>query len=225
MITPRLRVLLENVTQGVLADIGTDHGYLPILAVRKNLCERAIACDIARAPLLSAEKNIREAGLASRIETRLGDGLQPVAPGEADCIVIAGMGGKNIMKIIGDAGMDFFRSNGAVTPRLVLGAQHDIEELRRFLHANSFEICKERLVCEDGRFYIVLNALWAQNVNVYSEKEYFAGKISDPFYFAYLQEQHAKISRYIDAVTNEEAKNLARKRLKWLEELCLQHKE
>jgi len=220
LITRRLQVLLENVTPGKLADIGTDHGYLPISAIQNGISESAIACDIAQGPLLTAQKNIKQAGLTSRIETRLGYGLQPVAVGEADCIVIAGMGARNIMGIIEKAGISFFCPAGMKNPKLVLGPQHDIEELRRFLHKNSFDIQSERLVNEDGRFYIIINALWAKQISAYSEAEYFAGRISDPFYFAYLQDQHAKILRYIDAVTNKEAKELAKKRLKWLEELC-----
>ncbi|MCL1845538.1 MAG: class I SAM-dependent methyltransferase, partial [Defluviitaleaceae bacterium] len=116
-LSPRLAAVLSCVEKcGVLADIGTDHAYLPIEAVRAGLCERAIACDVSVGPLEFAARNIRAAGLCDEtfcneaddnswqtyglIETRLGDGLAPLAADKADCIVIAGMGGMKIIEIL-----------------------------------------------------------------------------------------------------------------------------
>jgi len=96
----RLQTILSRIEKcETLADIGTDHAYLPIEAVRAGLCERAIACDIVAGPLHIAKKNIRAAQLEHKIDVRLGDGLRPLRENEADCIVIAGMGGMNIIEI------------------------------------------------------------------------------------------------------------------------------
>ena len=89
----RLKKIAHCVKSDVMADIGTDHAYVPVYCVQNGLCKRGIACDINEGPLLSARENILSAGLESKIETRLSDGLEKLKPKEADTIVIAGMGG------------------------------------------------------------------------------------------------------------------------------------
>jgi tRNA (adenine22-N1)-methyltransferase len=189
-----------------------------VKAIRENICEHAIACDINVAPLETAKKNIHAAGLSSRIETRLGDGLQPLSHNEADCIVIAGMGGMNIIEIISAAHEKI--SNA----KLILSPQHDLENLRRFLHENLYNILEEKLVCEKtkkhSRFYVIVVArrvACAEEISPYTNAEYFTGKIFSPDFAAYLREKHEKISGYISSVSGD-AHELAQKQLTWLEE-------
>jgi len=234
-LTKRLRALLACVDScRCLADIGTDHAYLPIEAVRKGICERAIACDIADGPLKAAAENIRAAGLLERIEMRLGDGVEPLAPGEADCIVIAGMGGQRIIDIVRHAhgknrgnvskvthSLETLNNSGSTgkvgNARLILQAQHDLEELRRFLHENLYNIEYEKLVREGARFYVIIAAQRAEKIEPYTDAEYFTGRITCPDFPAYLCEKHAKISKYIGAISNENDRTLAFRRLSWLE--------
>jgi len=190
----------------VLADIGTDHAYLPIKAVRGGLCKRAIACDIVEGPLKIAKKNIIAAGLENHIETRLGDGLEPLEENEADCVVIAGMGGMNIINIL--------KAVSFVVPRLILQPQHDLEELRRFLHAKMYKI-NETLAHERSRFYVVIEAEATDKIEAWTDAEYFLGNIEDKLYYRELYE---KITRFIDDVTDEKTRELAEKRIKWLKE-------
>ncbi|MCL2048714.1 MAG: class I SAM-dependent methyltransferase [Defluviitaleaceae bacterium] len=190
----------------VLADIGTDHAYLPIEAVRGGLCKRAIACDIVDGPLFMAKKNIHAAGLQDRIETRLGDGLRPLGENEADCIVIAGMGGMNIIEIL---------RVGITPPRLILQPQHDLEELRRFLHAKGYKI-KETLARERSRFYVVMHVENGEQDH-YTEAEYFTGRFDSEYRNAYFCELLKKISRFINAITDEKTREVAEKRKSWLE--------
>jgi len=210
--------MLEAVGQcRVLADIGTDHAYLPIEAIRAGFCETAIACDIVHGPLKMAEFNIRAAGFAGRIETRLGDGLQPLAPNEADCITIAGMGGKNIMHILSAA------PQTAENARLILQPQHDLEDLRRFLHANSYNILEEKLVHEkskkQSRFYVILIASYTTDlITPWTDADYFLGQINSPHLHEYLREKHRKISGYINSVSDISAQKLAQQRLEWIYE-------
>lgn len=194
----------------VLADIGTDHAYLPIEACRVGFCQKAIACDILPRPLKMAEFNIKAAKLESRIETRMGDGLQPLLVNEADCITIAGMGGMRICGILSDA------PKKAENAKLILQPQHDLEELRRFLHSNMYKI-EESLVRERSRFYVIMVAQRGEVVP-WTDAEYFLGKTSGADSTLYFHEMHKKISGYIHFITDEKMLELAKKRLAWLKE-------
>ena len=215
--TLRLQALLECMGKcKVLADIGTDHAYLPIEACRKNLCEKAIACDIAAGPLKIARANIKEAALENRVETRLGDGLLPLGENEADCIVIAGMGGKRIIEILEKEPKKAGLYENA---KLILQAQHDLEELRRFLHSQMYNILEERLVRERGKFYVIIVAKKEiQRINSWSDAEYFLGKIANSQeLLSYYQDTEAKIRRYINSISNEIDRKTAETRLEWLQ--------
>ena len=83
-----------------VADVGTDHGYVPIYLVENNIVSKAIAMDINQGPLTRADENIKRKGLDNRITTRLSDGVRELKPGETDAIVVAGMGGQLIIKIL-----------------------------------------------------------------------------------------------------------------------------
>jgi len=136
-----------------LADIGTDHGYLPIEACFEAVVERALACDYFPGPLSKAVANIKRFGLESQIETRLGFGLEPLAPGEADCVVISGMGGMKIIEILQKSPDVLDKVN-----RLIVQPQHDIPAVRQYLHEAGFQILDEVLVFEKFRKYTVIAA-------------------------------------------------------------------
>jgi len=211
MLSPRLQAVLEKVGScEVLADIGTDHAYLPIEACFNKLCKKAIACDINEGPLKTAASNIHEADL--NIETRLGDGLDPLSEGEADCIVITGMGGKRIIGIIEK---NLHKIKNA---RLILQPQHDIEELRRVLHSLSFEITDEKLIREGERFYIIICAEFSKKNKPWTDKEYFLGKTGKKHWQEYCRHRREKILRYIDAISDKATRLTAETQLKWLEE-------
>ena len=220
----------------VLADIGTDHAYLPIEACRTNICTSAIACDINAGPLQIANKNIQLAGFSDKIQTRLGDGLAPVMPGEAHYIVIAGMGGMRIVKILQT---EAEKSKNAL---LVLQPQHDLEYLRRNLHVSGYEIKAERLVQEDKRFYVVLAAYYC-GVNfakTWSDEEYYLGKflIEEylmcqkfdcsglefkqenstvvPDFKMYCMHLHDKILKYIQYIDDVSELDILNLRLEWI---------
>ena len=131
-LTPRLRLLADWVPPGArLADVGTDHAYLPVWLVQNGVCPAAIAADLRPGPLEAARRHVAAAGLEDRISLRLGDGLAPVFPGEADDIVIAGMGGETIAAILSAA--DWLAD---ARLRLVLQPMSRAEETRRGLLKN-----------------------------------------------------------------------------------------
>ncbi|MCD8390969.1 MAG: class I SAM-dependent methyltransferase [Firmicutes bacterium] len=129
MLTPRLECIVKQIRCKTVGDIGTDHAYVPIRLIQSGRAETAIACDVIEGPLKNARKNIAEYSLSDKIETRLSYGLDALAPNEADTIVIAGMGGDIIMKIL-ERGEQTAR--GA---RLVLQPMKAQYELRKFLTA------------------------------------------------------------------------------------------
>ena len=100
-LSKRLELVASFVPKGSrIADIGTDHGHLPICLVEQGICPGAVAMDVGRGPLGRANAHIREHGLSGVIETRLSDGLARLRPGEADTVVMAGMGGQLVIHIL-----------------------------------------------------------------------------------------------------------------------------
>ena len=138
-----------------VADIGTDHAYLPVYLVQNRLVDRALACDIRPGPLSSAKKNIQAAGLSDRIETLLTDGLHGVSPFVPDHILIFGMGGELIAKILSEAA---WVQTSSI--RLILQPMSRAEVLRRYLAETGFEIVGESLSRADGRIYQTICAEW-----------------------------------------------------------------
>ncbi|MBR4554311.1 MAG: SAM-dependent methyltransferase [Ruminococcus sp.] len=138
------------------ADVGTDHGYLPVYLIEKGICSSAVACDINEMPLASARENIARAGLSDKIETVLSDGLDSVPEEGITDVVIAGMGGELIADIIARA--EWIKTNRV---NLILQPMTKWDHLRRFLHASGFNVIRE-LPCKEGRFvYSVMQAVYS----------------------------------------------------------------
>ena len=138
-ISRRLSAVAALVSPGqVLADVGCDHGYIPIYLIQKGQIPRAIAMDINQGPLLRAREHIREWGLEDYIETRLSDGVEALKPGEAQCLVIAGMGGPLMEKIL-TQGENVVKD----MKELILQPQSEIGHFRRFLAENGYAVIKE----------------------------------------------------------------------------------
>ena len=154
-LSKRLEMLASMVTVGGrLADVGTDHAYLPIALLKSGRISAAIAMDVREGPLVRAKTHIEEAELSSYIETRLSDGLEKPMPGEADTIVIAGMGGPLINRI-SQAHPEVAESTG----ELILQPQSEIGDTRRFLAETGFEIVQEEMVVEDGKYYPMMRVV------------------------------------------------------------------
>lgn len=152
----RLSSALPFVRPGaVVADVGTDHAYLPIELIRRGIAVRAIAGDVNEGPLSRAVSNIAAAGLSDRIETILTDGLRGMESFRPDHILIFGMGGELIVRILSDAP---WVRDGKI--RLILQPMSRPEELRRWLWRSGFAITEESLSREDGRIYQTLCAEW-----------------------------------------------------------------
>ncbi len=136
-----------------MADIGTDHAYLPVWLVGEGVCPWAIASDLNAGPLETARHTVEAAGLTDYVSLRLGDGLATVSPGEVEDIAIAGMGGETIAAILDAA--DWVKDTAL---RLVLQPMSRAEDLRRWLLTEGFTIEEEHLVRDDRHLYPVMAA-------------------------------------------------------------------
>lgn len=153
----RLSLCAQYVREGSrLADIGTDHAYLPIALCLEGQIPSALACDINPLPLRTAADNIARYGLGDRIATRLSDGLDAVQPDEADDVVIAGMGGELMVSILSRAP---WIKNG--DKRLILQPMTHHEDLIGWLYDNGFIIEEQQAVSDDGKYYTVLCACYS----------------------------------------------------------------
>lgn len=153
-LSKRLQTVANAVTPGSrVADVGTDHGYVPIYLVERGLCPGAIAMDVNEGPLARAEEHIRAEGLSDRIQTRKSDGLAALAPEETDAVVIAGMGGALMCRILQNA--TAFLEAGR---ELILQPQSEWFKVRRLLSASGYRITKEWFLEEEGKYYVVIKA-------------------------------------------------------------------
>jgi len=171
-VSKRLNRLAMMVTVGNrLTDVGTDHGYVPIYLYEQKRIPSAIAMDVNKGPLLRADSHITEYGFHDYIETRLSDGLAALKPGEADTVLIAGMGGPLTVRILteGQKVLDTVRE-------LILQPQSEVPEVRKWLAENGYQIICEDMVLEEGKYYPMMKAVHGIP-EVYSEEEYCFGKL------------------------------------------------
>jgi tRNA (adenine22-N1)-methyltransferase len=150
-----------------IADIGTDHGYIPIHAIQTGKCKHAIASDIKKGPILVARKNISVYGLEKEIETRVGPGLSTLKKGEADVILVAGMGGNMIADILED---DLELATDARI--LIMQPVQYPEELRKYLFLHEYDIIDEELSKEDNKYYHIIKATKSKNFNKHNYEAY-----------------------------------------------------
>lgn len=155
---------------GLAADIGTDHGYVPVFLIEQKITDRVIAMDVNHGPLARAREHIAQCGLSDRIETRLSDGLSALKAGEADIMIAAGMGGGLIVRI-----MEEGESVVSSLKACILQPQSEIGKVRRYLTAHGLVIEKEDMVEEDGKFYPMMRAVHGEP-EYYEEYEYIYGK-------------------------------------------------
>ncbi|SDW87985.1 tRNA (adenine22-N1)-methyltransferase [Paenibacillus sp. CF384] len=159
-LSKRLQQIADLVSaQARIADIGSDHALLPVYLLQSGKCPSAIAGELNTGPFQAAKKQVAEAGLTKKIEVRQGDGLAVLAPGEADTVTIAGMGG-SLMADILEAGRQAGKLVGV--RELVLQPNVGEEIVRKWLVQHGYVLQDEMILEEDGRIYEVLHALHEQ---------------------------------------------------------------
>lgn len=156
MITLRMSERLRTVSDMLgntgdhlkVADVGCDHGYVSIYLLLKEIADTALLMDVRKGPLSGADKNLKEFDLMDRASTRLSDGLAGLSQNEADSLIIAGMGGKLMIRLL-----DSNKPKDLGIKRAVLQPQSDIPFFRQYLRDNGFNIVDERVILEDGKYY------------------------------------------------------------------------
>ena len=171
-----------------IADIGTDHGYIPIYLVKNNKCNSAIASDINKGPIEKASTNIRFEGLSEKIKCLLGGGLKPLKVGEVNGVIIAGMGGNLIRDIILE---DIEKVK--LYDFLILQPAQNPEVLRKFLYNNNFEILNEDLILDDGKFYELFKVKYNENAKKRNVKDEISYEISSIL----LESNNSLVNDYI----------------------------
>ena len=206
-LSPRLWALADWVEPGCrcLADIGTDHGYIPAALLLEGRVQRAVASDIAPAPLDRARATAERWGLTERMDLRLGNGLEVLAPGEADAVVIAGMGGDTLVDIL--AAAPWCRETA-----LLLQPMSRAEVLRPWLAENGFAIRRERLVQDRGVFYPILDVSGGEMA--LSESEAWGGVLlgDDPLWGRFLEEQILRLRRAAAGLSRARDSTLSERR-------------
>lgn len=158
-----------------LADIGTDHAYLPIHLCLEGRVRGAFASDINRGPVERARENIKKYGLEGAVSVEVSDGLRAAEAYSPDSIAILGMGGELIARILSDAA--WVKRSGIC---LCLQPMTHPELLRAYLLENGFAICNEEIVEEDGRIYQLITAEYSpsQETEPYTEAELLLGRLN-----------------------------------------------
>ncbi len=144
-----------------MADVGCDHGYLSIYLVEQKRCRRVIAMDVNKGPLQKARENIQKYGYGDYIETRLSDGLNKLRMNEAEGYVCAGMGGPLALEILWND-----RDKIKDMKQIVLQPQSELWMVRRILKQWGFEIEKEDIEYEDGKYYFMMRIRPTENLNM-----------------------------------------------------------
>lgn len=208
-LSKRLSLIAELVPSGsAVADIGTDHGLLAI-ALSQLKCAKVIACDVKKGPLRTAAQNIGRYK-AENIELRLGDGLDCIRPKEVDVIIIAGMGGETIARIIDKS--EWVKSKDI---SLILQPMSSAYDLRRFLYSNGFNIVEEKAVYENKKLYSVMQVGYTGEIHSVSPLYFYIGALGPhdgKWERQYIKNQAERLSKRAAAL-----KHVERKRQEYLE--------
>ena len=195
-ISDRLKLVISFVAPcETAADIGTDHAYVPIALVKAKTVKRAFALDINKGPLERARKHIEQENLSECIETRQSDGLEALCENEADSIIISGMGGELTVNIL-ERGEKVVKT----AKELVLSPHSEVFLVRKYLVKNGYEIVKEKMIFDMGKYYTVLKAVKINQKNNiidnkildnYDQKDYLYGK-------KLIEEKDAVLKEYLE---------------------------
>lgn len=202
----RLETIVSLVQRGSrIADVGTDHGYVPIALIDRQIAEAAIALDVREGPLERAAAHICLHGLEKQIELRLSDGLDALTPGEADTVIIAGMGGELALHIL-EQGRHMWDS----VEHWILSPQSDLLKVRRYLADRGFPIVREAMVEEDGKYYTIMETA-GQRMQAagpaFTETGLFYGsyliQTKDPVLAAYLRKEQEMLTGILSSLQDQ----------------------
>ena len=199
-ISKRLMTAVGFVRSGArFADVGTDHGYLPIYLSKKGIVSCAVASDINEGPLESARRNIRDNGVEGKVVTVLSDGLLGLREYAPTDIAIFGMGGELVCRIIEES--PWVKKDGI---RLILQPMTKQAETRKYLLDNGFSIVDEALSFDDGKIYQTICAEYSGMAEGYGELELMLGKVNiergEPLFYELVKKKIEVYSLRLDGL-------------------------
>ena len=168
-LTNRLLKIASLVSENKrVADIGTDHGYIPVYLLNKGIIDFAILADVNKGPLENARSEVKINKLEDKVDLRLGSGIEVLKKGEVDEVIIAGMGGILISELL-EANKEVAHS----LDKLILQPMQAQEELRKYLLNNGYEILNECLEKEDFRLYEIMEVRYTGKNTVVEDDIYY----------------------------------------------------
>lgn len=196
-LSKRLQAVADLVTAGYkVADIGTDHAYIPIFLLETGKTDWAAAMDVNKGPIEKARENIRAYGLEAQIEARLSNGFLALGKGEVQSAVIAGMGGNLVIRILQEG-----RDVVSTLQECILQPQSETDKVRAFLLREGFFFIEEDMVEEDGKYYPMMKVKppksgeeSRQNEEVWKIEQLWFGKLL-------LEKRHPVLKRYLERET------------------------
>lgn len=198
---PRLSLVASFVRPGsVLADVGTDHAYLPVFLVKTGRCPCAVASDLREGPLLNAKQTVREHGLEDRIRTVLSDGLDALEPRCADDVALAGMGGILIAELLARAS---WLRDPAV--RVIAQPMSHAEDVRLWFFQNGFRLEREACAVDGLHCYVAMAAHYTGEITVPPPALPYGGLLfgkPDEAAVCYLNRQLSRLKKRRDALQN-----------------------
>lgn len=237
-LSKRLQAIADMVTTGSrAADVGCDHGFVSIYLYENKIAPKVYAMDLREGPLQRAREHIEAKGFSDYIETRLSDGVEALAAGEADTLICAGMGGRLMAEILSKG-----HEKAAMMKELILQPQSELRYFREFLRQRGFVIVKENMIKEDGKFYPIIKAVYGGGKSgsemVLAGGEYIGEmvsadslsgetlqRIADSFGPCLLADRHPVLKEYLEMLRERDEKILeslesAGKQAARREELC-----
>lgn len=204
-----------------VADVGCDHAYTSVYLIEQGIATGVVAMDVNKGPLAKARENVDKFGMQDKIDLRLSDGLEKLAPGEADTILIAGMGGPLMERILAA-----YPATLSKAKELVLQPQSEVASLRRFVQKQGFRITEEDMLKEDGKFYVMMHAVPTEETQQYEEAcDYEYGKLlmeeSNEVLKEFLERECRLRNDVLTALAGQETENACARRMALEEEFTL----
>jgi len=218
-LSKRLKFIADHIDKcDSLIDVGTDHGYIPVYAVKNNLCNKAIASDINRGPVEKAKLNASVDGVSSQVQVRLGGGLEIVKKGEVEAVVIAGMGGNLIISIL-----EKDKNKLPLYKFIILQPAQNPEVLREYLYTNGYEIIEEDICLDEGIFYELFKVRKSEDMKVSIDPIFYEFssillKRRHPLFYSFLEYKEGKYKKILELI-KEESESSKKRRIEIIEKL------
>lgn len=180
-----------------VADIGTDHAYLPAYLVLNGISPKALACDVRKGPLDNARKTVEHYGIDNKITLRLSDGFDEIEPFEAQDFIMCGMGGTLMQELVSRA---YWLKDPA--KRIIVQPQSHAEDIRRFFVENGFEILLEDACTDGGKHYCAMAAEYTGKISKKSVSYIYTGRLPEckkPEAKLYLENIRARLVKKLEA--------------------------